>query len=67
MRVWLIATLLLACLPAVGAEPAPDQLRRVFPQAEELEPVTGPPAYWRAHRGDAVFGAVLSTAAALPA
>ena len=65
MRVWLITTLLLACLPAVGAEPAPDLLRRVFPQAEELEPVTGPPPYWRAHRGDRTLGAVLSTAAAI--
>ncbi len=65
MRVWLITTLLLACLPAVGAEPAPDLLRRVFPQAEELEPVTGPPPYWRARRGDRTLGAVLSTAAAI--
>ena len=65
MRFWLIATLLLGCLPAVAAEPGPDLLRRVFPGAEAFEPVTGPPPYWRARRGDATIGVVLSSAAAI--
>ncbi len=65
MRVWLIVTLLLGWLPALGAEPGPDLLRRVFPGAESFEPTVGATPYWRARRGDATLGAVLSTAAAI--
>lgn len=65
MPVWLIATLLLAWLPAAAAEPGPDLLHRVFPGAERFEPVAGPPPYWKVRRGDAAVGAVLSTAATI--
>ena len=65
MPFWLIVTLLLAWLPALAAEPAPDLLRRVFPGDSRFEPVAGPPPYWRARQGDATVGAVLSTAAAI--
>ena len=65
MPVWLIATLLLAWLPAVAAEPGPDLLHRVLPAADRFEPVAGPPAYWRGRHGDAIVGAALSTAAAI--
>ncbi|HMR32091.1 MAG TPA: 4Fe-4S binding protein [Geminicoccaceae bacterium] len=65
MRAWLIATLLLVCLPAAGAEPGLDLLRRVVPSADRFEAVPGPPPYWLARRADATVGAALSTAAAI--
>ncbi len=65
MRAWLIATLLLVCLPAAGAEPGPDLLRRAVPDADRFEAVPGPPPYWLARRADATVGAALSTAAAI--
>lgn len=62
MRRWVWAAALCSlALAAMAAEPGEAELRRVVPAATRLEPVPGPPAYWRAFRGDALLGVALST------
>ena len=66
MRVWMWAAALCGlALAASAIEPGEAELHRVVPGADRLEPVPGPPPYWRAFRGDALLGVALSTGQAI--
>ena len=62
---WAVALMLCCGATVLGAEPGPELLHRVVPDAEHFEAEAGPPAYWQGYNGTERTGLALSTRAVI--